>query len=83
MLHGSLYLTIAQHSAICGECLCELTIDLMHRINLMKLHVTGRGDFISLNIVAGFLEYRYNLGSGSANIRSLKVISPTVENSAH
>ncbi|XP_022100567.1 agrin-like isoform X2 [Acanthaster planci] len=30
----------------------------------------GNGDFISLNLVDGYLEFRYNLGSGTAEIRS-------------
>lgn len=28
----------------------------------------GRGDFISLNLVQGYLQFRFNLGSGIANI---------------
>ncbi|XP_014210808.1 agrin-like [Copidosoma floridanum] len=31
---------------------------------------SGRGDFVSLNLVQGQLEFRYNLGSGIANITS-------------
>ncbi|XP_070562238.1 agrin-like [Ptychodera flava] len=30
----------------------------------------GKGDFISLNLVDGYLEFRYDLGSGPAEIRS-------------
>ncbi|XP_023932250.1 agrin-like isoform X3 [Lingula anatina] len=36
--------------------------------------VEGRGDFISLAIVNGYVEYRYDLGSGPALIRSTKPI---------
>lgn len=28
----------------------------------------GRGDFISLNLVDGYVQFRFNLGSGIANI---------------
>ncbi|XP_070168751.1 agrin isoform X6 [Polyergus mexicanus] len=35
----------------------------------------GRGDFISLNLVHGRLEFRFNLGSGIANITSPDPIS--------
>lgn len=28
----------------------------------------GRGDFISLNLARGHLQFRYNLGSGIANL---------------
>ncbi|XP_023317624.1 agrin-like isoform X1 [Trichogramma pretiosum] len=35
----------------------------------------GRGDFISLNLVDGLLEFRYNLGSGIANITSPDPVS--------
>ncbi|XP_063988632.1 agrin-like isoform X5 [Diachasmimorpha longicaudata] len=35
----------------------------------------GRGDFISLNMVQGKLEFRFNLGSGIANITSPDVVS--------
>ncbi|CAG9816696.1 unnamed protein product [Phaedon cochleariae] len=35
----------------------------------------GRGDFISLNLARGFLQFRYNLGSGIANITSPKQVS--------
>lgn len=31
---------------------------------------SGRGDFISLNLVGGELEFRFNLGSGMAVIKS-------------
>ncbi|XP_014675075.1 PREDICTED: agrin-like [Priapulus caudatus] len=30
----------------------------------------GKGDFISINLVEGYVNYRYNLGSGTANITS-------------
>ncbi|XP_038060853.1 agrin-like isoform X2 [Patiria miniata] len=30
----------------------------------------GRGDFISLNLMDGYLEFRYNLGSGTAKVKS-------------
>ncbi|XP_031777264.1 uncharacterized protein LOC100678116 isoform X3 [Nasonia vitripennis] len=36
---------------------------------------TGRGDFISLNLVQGRLEFRFNLGSGIANITSPDIVS--------
>lgn len=29
----------------------------------------GKGDFISLNLVDGYVIYMFNLGSGTANIR--------------
>ncbi|KAF5294801.1 hypothetical protein FQA39_LY00285, partial [Lamprigera yunnana] len=35
----------------------------------------GRGDFISLNLVNGYLQFRYNLGSGVANITSEEKIN--------
>ncbi|XP_051154479.1 agrin-like isoform X3 [Leptopilina boulardi] len=35
----------------------------------------GRGDFISLNLVNGKLEFRFNLGSGIANITSPDIVS--------
>lgn len=35
----------------------------------------GRGDFISLNLVNGKLEFRFNLGSGIANITSPDTVS--------
>lgn len=35
----------------------------------------GRGDFISLNLVQGRLEFRFNLGSGIANITSPDIVS--------
>lgn len=35
----------------------------------------GRGDFISLNLVHGRLEFRFNLGSGIANITSPDLVS--------
>ncbi|XP_015598499.1 agrin isoform X2 [Cephus cinctus] len=35
----------------------------------------GRGDFISLNLVRGRLEFRFNLGSGIANITSPDLVS--------
>lgn len=35
----------------------------------------GRGDFISLNLVHGKLEFRFNLGSGIANITSPDSVS--------
>lgn len=35
----------------------------------------GRGDFISLNLVQGKLEFRFNLGSGIANITSPDTVS--------
>ncbi len=35
----------------------------------------GNGDFISLNLVDGYLEFRYNLGSGTAEIRSPEKLS--------
>ncbi|XP_048504803.1 agrin-like isoform X3 [Athalia rosae] len=35
----------------------------------------GRGDFISLNLVQGKLEFRFNLGSGIANISSPDPVS--------
>ncbi|XP_044018032.1 agrin-like isoform X3 [Aphidius gifuensis] len=35
----------------------------------------GRGDFISLNLVQGTLEFRFNLGSGIANITSPDLVS--------
>ncbi|XP_067207512.1 agrin-like isoform X4 [Linepithema humile] len=38
----------------------------------------GRGDFISLNLVHGKLEFRFNLGSGIANITSPDPISRDV-----
>ena len=34
---------------------------------------TGR-DFLSVSIVNGFVEFRYNLGSGPAVLRSLKKV---------
>ncbi|RWS04342.1 agrin-like protein [Dinothrombium tinctorium] len=33
---------------------------------------SGEGDFVSLSIKAGFLEFRYNLGSGTVILRSSK-----------
>ena len=30
---------------------------------------SGRGDFIALNLVDRFLEFRFNLGSGTAIVR--------------
>ncbi|XP_053970989.1 agrin-like isoform X3 [Hylaeus volcanicus] len=36
----------------------------------------GRGDFISLNLVHGRLEFRFNLGSGIANITSPDPVTP-------
>ncbi|CAG9855043.1 unnamed protein product [Phyllotreta striolata] len=33
----------------------------------------GRGDFISLNIARGHLQFRFNLGSGIANITSMPI----------
>nr|XP_050849942.1 agrin-like isoform X3 [Vespula vulgaris] len=35
----------------------------------------GRGDFISLNLVHGRLEFRFNLGSGIANITSPDIVT--------
>ncbi|XP_011499632.1 PREDICTED: agrin-like [Ceratosolen solmsi marchali] len=35
----------------------------------------GRGDFISLNLVQGRLEFRFNLGSGIANITSPDLVT--------
>ncbi|KAJ8021428.1 Agrin [Holothuria leucospilota] len=35
----------------------------------------GNGDFVSLNLVDGFLEYRYDLGSGPAELRSLEKVN--------
>ncbi|XP_057656608.1 agrin-like isoform X3 [Diorhabda carinulata] len=35
----------------------------------------GRGDFISLNIARGYLQFRFNLGSGIANLTSSTSIS--------
>lgn len=35
----------------------------------------GRGDFVSLNLVGGRLQFRYNLGSGTANISSPDPVS--------
>lgn len=29
---------------------------------------SGKGDFISLNLIRGYLQFRFNLGSGIANI---------------
>ena len=29
---------------------------------------SNKGDFLSLNLVDGFVQFRYNLGSGFANI---------------
>lgn len=37
----------------------------------------GKGDFISLNLIRGFLQFRFNLGSGIANITYVK--SPIFE----
>ena len=34
----------------------------------------GNGDFISLNMVDGFLEFRYDLGSGPAELRYLPIL---------
>nr|XP_022901915.1 agrin-like isoform X3 [Onthophagus taurus] len=36
----------------------------------------GRGDFISLNLVHGYVQFRFNLGSGIANITSKETIIP-------
>ncbi|KAK7792852.1 hypothetical protein R5R35_009634 [Gryllus longicercus] len=36
----------------------------------------GKGDFISLNIVKGHVQFRFDLGSGIANITSENVITP-------
>ncbi|PIK49614.1 putative agrin [Apostichopus japonicus] len=35
----------------------------------------GNGDFISLNLVDSFLEFRYDLGSGIAELRSLQEVN--------
>ncbi|XP_037334758.2 agrin isoform X4 [Pungitius pungitius] len=40
----------------------------------------GRGDFISLSLNDGFLEFRYDLGKGPATIRSLKKMQLNVWN---
>lgn len=37
--------------------------------------INGRGDFISLNLVNGKLEFRFNLGSGIANITSSDTVT--------
>lgn len=34
----------------------------------------GKGDFISLNLINGHVQFRYNLGSGIANITSMKTV---------
>uniref|UniRef100_F6ZH17 Agrin n=1 Tax=Ciona intestinalis TaxID=7719 RepID=F6ZH17_CIOIN len=36
---------------------------------------SGKGDFVSLNLKNGFLEFKYNLGQGAANIRSANPVS--------
>uniref|UniRef100_UPI00358F0C2B agrin isoform X2 n=1 Tax=Myxine glutinosa TaxID=7769 RepID=UPI00358F0C2B len=36
---------------------------------------SGRGDFISLALAFGYLEFRYNLGKGTAVLRSPKTVS--------
>ena len=39
-------------------------------------HVDGSGDFLSLTLIDGFVEFRYNLGSGPAIIRSHHKVTP-------
>ena len=34
--------------------------------------VTGKGDFISLNLVKGYLQFRFDLGGGIANIKCVR-----------
>ncbi|GBP15490.1 Agrin [Eumeta japonica] len=45
---------------------------LSHRLSGMLLYTgqsnKAKGDFISINLVNGYLQFRYNLGSGIANI---------------
>lgn len=38
----------------------------------------GRGDFVSVALVNGFVEFRYNLGSGMAVISSSEKVEPDV-----
>lgn len=45
---------------------------LTNRLSGMLLYTgqstKAKGDFISINLVNGYLQFRYNLGSGIANI---------------